>query len=80
MLRRVVRHIKHVGSANIQYAFNAETNVIIEIKPQSLFCLASNFGISAGFVATKIALGYTLDEIGEMGAPILPMWRPKWII
>ncbi len=70
--RKVVRHIGIVGECNIQYAFNAETNDyrIIEInarlsRSSALASKASGYPLA--FVATKLALGYTLDQIGEMG-------------
>ena len=72
--RRVVRHIGIVGECNIQYGFNAETNDyrIIEInarlsRSSALASKASGYPLA--FVATKLALGYTLDQIGEMGTP-----------
>lgn len=72
--RKVVRHIGIVGECNIQYAFNVETNDyrIIEInarlsRSSALASKASGYPLA--FVATKLALGYTLDEIGEMGTP-----------
>ena len=68
---RVVRHIGIVGECNIQYAFNAETNDyrIIEInarlsRSSALASKASGYPLA--FVAAKLALGYTLDRIGEM--------------
>ncbi len=70
--RRVVRHIGIVGECNIQFAFNAETNDyrIIEInarlsRSSALASKASGYPLA--FVATKLALGYSLDQIGEMG-------------
>ncbi|MDE5875721.1 MAG: carbamoyl phosphate synthase large subunit, partial [Muribaculaceae bacterium] len=70
----VVRHIGIVGECNIQYAFNAETNDyrIIEInarlsRSSALASKASGYPLA--FVAAKLALGYTLDQIGEMGTP-----------
>jgi carbamoyl-phosphate synthase large subunit len=72
--RQVVRHIGIVGECNIQYAFNAETNDyrIIEInarlsRSSALASKASGYPLA--FVATKLALGYSLDQIGEMGTP-----------
>ncbi|MFA6701868.1 MAG: carbamoyl-phosphate synthase (glutamine-hydrolyzing) large subunit [Dysgonamonadaceae bacterium] len=72
--RKVVRHIGIVGECNIQYAFNAVTNDyrIIEInarlsRSSALASKASGYPLA--FVATKLALGYTLDQIGEMGTP-----------
>ena len=71
---KVVRHIGIVGECNIQYAFNAETNDyrIIEInarlsRSSALASKASGYPLA--FVAAKLALGYSLDQIGEMGTP-----------
>ena len=71
---KCVRHLNIVGECNIQYAFNAETNDyrIIEINARlsRSSALASKApGYPLAFVAAKIALGYTLDQIGEMGTP-----------
>ncbi|MDD4489781.1 MAG: carbamoyl-phosphate synthase (glutamine-hydrolyzing) large subunit [Paludibacter sp.] len=72
--RQVVRHIGIVGECNIQFAFNAKTNDyrIIEInarlsRSSALASKASGYPLA--FVATKLALGYSLDQIGEMGTP-----------
>ena len=70
---KCVRHLKIVGECNIQYAFNAETNDyrIIEINARlsrSSALASKATGYPLAFVAAKIALGYTLDQIGEMGA------------
>ena len=71
---KVVRHIGIVGECNIQYAFNAETNDyrIIEInarlsRSSALASKASGYPLAV--VAAKLALGYSLDQIGEMGTP-----------
>ena len=71
---KVVRHIGIVGECNIQYAFNAETNDyrIIEInarlsRSSALASKASGYPLA--LVAAKLALGYSLDQIGEMGTP-----------
>ena len=69
-----IRHLGIVGECNIQYAFNAETNDyrIIEVNARlsrSSALASKATGYPLGFVAAKIALGYTLDEIGEMGTP-----------
>ena len=71
---RCVRHLGIVGECNIQYAFNADTDDyrIIEIiaRLSRSSALASKAtGYPLAFVAAKIALGYTLDQIGEMGTP-----------
>lgn len=79
---RVVRHIGIVGECNIQYGFNAETNDyrIIEInarlsRSSALASKASGYPLA--FVATKLALGYTLDQIGEIGTPYSAYKAPE---
>ncbi len=72
--KQCIRHLNIVGECNIQYAFNAETNDyrIIEVNARlsrSSALASKATGYPLAFVATKIALGYTLDEIGEMGTP-----------
>ncbi|MDD7317867.1 MAG: carbamoyl-phosphate synthase (glutamine-hydrolyzing) large subunit [Prevotella sp.] len=72
--RRCVRHLNIVGECNIQFAFNAETNDyrIIEINARlsrSSALASKATGYPLAFVAAKIALGYTLDQIGEPGTP-----------
>ncbi|MCH5302515.1 MAG: carbamoyl-phosphate synthase (glutamine-hydrolyzing) large subunit [Prevotella sp.] len=67
-----VKHLGIVGECNIQFAFNAETNDyrIIEINARlsrSSALASKATGYPLAFVAAKIALGYTLDQIGEMG-------------
>ncbi len=69
---RCVRHLGIVGECNIQFAFNATTNDyrIIEINARlsrSSALASKATGYPLAFVAAKIALGYTLDQIGEMG-------------
>ena len=69
---KCVRHLQIVGECNIQYAFNAATNDyrIIEINARlsrSSALASKATGYPLAFVAAKIALGYTLDQIGEMG-------------
>jgi carbamoyl-phosphate synthase large subunit len=69
---KCVRHLNIVGECNIQYAFNAETNDyrIIEINARlsrSSALASKATGYPLAFVAAKIALGHTLDQIGEMG-------------
>ena len=79
---KVVRHIGIVGECNIQYAFNAESNDyrIIEInarlsRSSALASKASGYPLA--FVAAKLALGYSLDQIGEMGTPNSAYVAPK---
>ena len=71
---RCVRHLGIVGECNIQFAFNAETNDyrIIEVNARlsrSSALASKATGYPLAFVAAKIALGYTLDQIGEMETP-----------
>ena len=71
---KCVRHLNIVGECNIQFAFNAENNDyrIIEINARlsrSSALASKATGYPLAFVAAKIALGYTLDQIGEMGTP-----------
>ena len=69
---KCVKHLGIVGECNIQFAFNAITNDyrIIEINARlsrSSALASKATGYPLAFVAAKIALGYTLDQIGEMG-------------
>ena len=69
---RCVKHLGIVGECYIQFAFNAVTNDyrIIEINARlsrSSALASKATGYPLAFVAAKIALGYTLDQIGEMG-------------
>ncbi|WP_279148969.1 carbamoyl-phosphate synthase (glutamine-hydrolyzing) large subunit [Segatella bryantii] len=69
---KCVRHLNIIGECNIQFAFNADTNDyrIIEINARlsrSSALASKATGYPLAFVAAKIALGYTLDQIGEMG-------------
>ncbi len=71
---RCVKHLNIVGECNIQFAFNAETNDyrIIEINARlsrSSALASKATGYPLAFVAAKIALGYSLDQIGRMGTP-----------
>ena len=70
--KQCVRHLGIVGECNIQFAFHAETNDyrIIEVNARlsrSSALASKATGYPLAFVAAKIALGYNLDEIGEMG-------------
>ena len=69
-----VRHLGIVGECNIQYAYDSVTRDyrVIEInarlsRSSALASKASGYPLA--FVAAKLALGYGLDEIGEMGTP-----------
>lgn len=74
LAKKTVRHLGIVGECNIQYAFNPFTNDyrVIEInarlsRSSALASKASGYPLA--FVAAKLALGYSLDQIGEMGTP-----------
>ena len=71
---KCVRHLGIVGECNIQFAYKPETNDyrIIEVNARlsrSSALASKATGYPLAFVAAKIALGYTLDQIGEMGTP-----------
>ena len=71
---KVIRHLGIVGECNIQYAFNSETDDyrVIEVNARlsrSSALASKATGYPLAFVAAKLALGYTLDQIGEMGTP-----------
>ena len=77
-----VRHLGIVGECNIQFAYNAATRDyrVIEInarlsRSSALASKASGYPLA--FVAAKLALGYGLDEIGEMGTPNSAYEAPK---
>ncbi len=69
---KAVRHLNIVGECNIQYAYSSDTGDyrIIEVnarlsRSSALASKASGYPLA--FVAAKLALGYSLDQIGEMG-------------
>ncbi|MEG1545788.1 MAG: carbamoyl-phosphate synthase (glutamine-hydrolyzing) large subunit, partial [Bacteroides sp.] len=69
---KCIRHLGIVGECNIQYAFNSETDDyrVIEVNARlsrSSALASKATGYPLAFVAAKVALGYTLDQIGEMG-------------
>jgi carbamoyl-phosphate synthase large subunit len=71
---KTVRHLGIVGECNIQFAFNSETDdyrvIEVNARMSRSSALASKAtGYPLAFVAAKLALGYGLDEIGEMGTP-----------
>ena len=72
--KKTIRHLGIVGECNIQYAFNSETDDyrVIEVNARlsrSSALASKATGYPLAFVAAKLALGYTLDQIGEMGTP-----------
>lgn len=71
---KIIRHIGIVGECNVQYAFNSDTDDyrVIEVNARlsrSSALASKATGYPLAFVAAKLALGYTLDQIGEMGTP-----------
>ena len=71
---KIIRHIGIVGECNVQYAFDpkSEDYRVIEVNARlsrSSALASKATGYPLAFVAAKIALGYTLDQIGEMGTP-----------
>ena len=72
--KKTIRHLGIVGECNIQYAFNSDTDDyrVIEVNARlsrSSALASKATGYPLAFVAAKLALGYTLDEIGEMNTP-----------
>ena len=65
--KQCIRHLGIVGECNIQYAFNADTNDyrVIEVNAR----LSRSSALASKATGYPLALGYTLDEIGEMGTP-----------
>ncbi|MDD4055696.1 MAG: carbamoyl-phosphate synthase (glutamine-hydrolyzing) large subunit, partial [Bacteroides sp.] len=79
---KCIRHLNIIGECNIQYAFNAETNDyrVIEVNARlsrSSALASKATGYPLAFVAAKIGLGYTLDQIGEMGTSNSAYEAPK---
>ena len=73
---KCIRHLGIVGECNIQYAFNSDTDDyrVIEVNARlsrSSALASKATGYPLAFVAAKIALGYSLDQIGEMGTRTL---------
>ena len=71
---KIVDSVQVIGGTNVQFAHDPVTDriIVIEINPRTSrsSALASKAtGYPLAFVAAKIALGYTLDQIGEMGTP-----------
>ncbi|MDR2234246.1 MAG: carbamoyl-phosphate synthase (glutamine-hydrolyzing) large subunit [Tannerella sp.] len=69
---KTIRHLGIVGECNIQFAYNSDTMDyrIIEVnarlsRSSALASKASGYPLA--FVAAKLALGYSLHEIGEVG-------------
>lgn len=82
---KCIRHLGIVGECNIQYAFNSDTDDyrVIEVNARlsrSSALASKATGYPLAFVAAKVALGYTLDQIGEMGTRIPLMWLHSLII
>ena len=79
---QTIRHLGIVGECNIQYAYDSYTNDyrVIEVnarlsRSSALASKASGYPLA--FVAAKLALGYGLDEIGEMGTPYSAYKAPE---
>ena len=74
---------RHRSECNIQYAFNAETNDyrVIEVNARlsrSSALASKATGYPLAFVAAKIALGYTLDQIARWARPTQHTWLLRW--
>ena len=71
---KCIRHLGIVGECNIQYAFNSETDDyrVIEVNARlsrSSALASKATGYPLAFVASKVSLLYTLEQIVEMGTP-----------
>lgn len=71
---KAVRAIGIVGECNIQFAFNSETDdyrvIEINARMSRSSALASKAtGYPLAFVAAKLAIGYSLHEIGKENTP-----------
>ena len=68
---RIVRHLGIVGECNIQFAFSPDGSMdyrVIEVNARlsrSSALASKATGYPLAFVAAKIGLGYSLDEIGN---------------
>jgi len=65
---KIVRGLEIVGECNIQYGldFNSERTVVIELNPRmsrSSALASKATGYPLAYLATKLALGYGLDEL-----------------
>lgn len=65
---KIVRHLGIVGECNIQFAYDADTMDyrVIEVNARlsrSSALASKATGFPLAFVATKLGLGYTLDEV-----------------
>ncbi len=72
--RQIVEHLGIVGECNLQFACNTDSDevYIIEVnarlsRSSALASKATGYPLAA--VAAKIALGYTLSELGEAALP-----------
>ena len=68
---KIVRHLGIIGECNIQFAFAPDGSMdysVIEVNARlsrSSALASKATGYPLAFVASKIALGYTLDQIGN---------------
>ncbi len=68
---KLIRHLKIVGECNIQYALNpnSEDYRIIEVNARlsrSSALASKATGYPLAFIATKIAIGYALNEVANI--------------
>ena len=79
---KTIKTIGIVGECNIQIAYNSETSDyrVIEVNARlsrSSALASKATGYPLAFVAAKLAVGYTLDEIGKAGTPNSAAIPPK---
>ena len=83
---KIIRYLGIEGGCNVQYALDTKTNqyFVIEVNPRvsrssALASKATGYPIAK--ITTKIALGYTLDEIKTtLRARPVPASSPPWTI
>ena len=79
---KTIKAVDIIGECNIQFAYDSETNDyrVIEVNARlsrSSALASKATGYPLAFVAAKLAIGYALDEIGEIGTPNSAAVPPK---
>ncbi len=72
--KKCIRHLGIVGECNINMLSMPRLTITVSLEVNARLSRSSALaskatGYPLAFVAAKIALGYTLDQIGEMGTP-----------
>ena len=78
--REISSALKNIGAINIQFAVQGEKVFVLEANPRAsrtVPYLSKATGIPLAKMATKIALGHSLDEYGLRETPKLPYYAVK---